>query len=211
VTDGTGGLCGTTLPAGQRRAQHGGDTSNREKVVTMRPVRILLVAIALVAAGIAGWALARGDGYRSGADPAATEAPAPADPAPTPQAPMVRDDAPGTTQPAPRPRIFGFGSEPVYPEEGGFWQLPPGPGLAILVTNARYATRVEFLLTPTGTGTAAHAVSLGVDTDGRDGYTARWHFKDQPLLAHLTVRATGPGGVAEHTVGVYHPDPAEQS
>jgi hypothetical protein len=36
---------------------------------------------------------------------------------------------------------------------------------------------------------------------------AHWRYADQPLLAHLTVRATGPGGATEQTVGVYHPDP----
>jgi hypothetical protein len=202
---------------GCRTAQHGGDTSNQKKVVTVRPVRILVVAVALLAVAGAGWLLA-GNGYRGGygdnqpaASPTVTQAPqaapqaAPLDPAPQDPA-----NAPETTQPAPRPRIFGFGSEPVYPQEGGFWQLPVGPGLAILITDAEHATKVEFLLTPTGTGTAGNARSLGVDRDGRDGYTARWQYSNQPLLAHLTVRATGPGGTAEEVVGIYHPDPTEQ-
>jgi hypothetical protein len=183
----------------------------------MRPVRILLAAIALLAVGLTGWALTTGDGYdRSGADPAVTQAPAPTEPAapvtPAPQVPTGPDGGTpsDTTSPAPRPRIFGFGSEPVYPREGGFWQLPPGPGEAVLVTDARHATKVEFLLTPTGTGVGGQAVSLGVDTNGRDAYTARWRYEDQPLLAHLTVRATGPGGVTEKVVGVYHPDPTQQ-
>ena len=46
-----------------------------------------------------------------------------------------------------------------------------------------------------------------MDTNGRDAYAAHWRYGDQPLLAHLTVRATGPGGTAEQTVGIYHPDP----
>ena len=109
-----------------------------------------------------------------------------------------------------KPRIFGFGSEPVFPQSGGFWQLPPGPGDAVLVTDAEHATKVEFLFTPTGTGVGGLAVRIGQDTNGRDGYMVRWHYKDQPLLAHLTVRATGPGGTAEKVVGVYHPDPVAQ-
>jgi hypothetical protein len=194
----------------------GSDTSDKRKVVTMRSVRILLVALALVAVGLAGWALGARDDYgQPAAAPAATEA--------TPQAtaPAAQGQTPaGATSPsgggttpatraAPRPSIVGFGSEPVYPQKGGFWQLPAGPGEAVLITDAQHATKVEFLLTPAGTGTADQAVSLGVDTNGRDAYVAHWRYADQPLLAHLTVRATGPGGTTEHTVGVYHPDPEQ--
>ena len=181
----------------------------------MRPVRILLVVLAVIAVGLAGWALgARGDDYGDG-QPAAASAATEATPKATTQATTAATtptETPATTpatQAAPRPRIFGFGSEPVYPQKGGFWQLPAGPGEAVLITDAQHATRVEFLLTPAGTGTADQAVSLGVDTDGSDAYVAHWRYADQPLLAHLTVRATGPGGITEHTVGVYHPDPEQ--
>jgi hypothetical protein len=173
----------------------------------MRPVRILLVVLALVAVGLAGWALGGRDPYRQPAadqaTPPATTPAAPSDPAPQGRTP------PATSRPAPRPRIIGFGSEPVYPQKDGFWQLPPGPGEAVLITDAQHATRVEFLLTPTGTGADDRAVSLGVDRDGGDAYVTHWRYADQPLLAHLTVRATGPGGTTEQTVGVYHPDPEQ--
>ena len=168
--------------------------------MTVRSVRILLAAVALIAAGLTGWALgARDDTTQPAAGPAVTEAP-----------PAAPSDPPATTRPAPKPRIFGFGSEPVFPQSGGFWQLPPGPGDVILVTDAEHASKVEFLLTPTGTGTGGLAVRIGQDTNGRDGYMVRWHYKDQPLLAHLTVRATGPGGTAEKVVGVHHADPVAQ-
>jgi hypothetical protein len=39
---------------------------------------------------------------------------------------------------------------------------------------------------------------------------AWWRHQHEPILGHLTVKAIGPGGTAERTVGVYHPDPAEQ-
>jgi hypothetical protein len=199
--------------AADPEAQHGGNTSNPKKVVTMRPVRILLVAIALVAVALAGWAFGRGGGYTEPqTSPAASQAPAPTEPA-EPADPGARDTPPAvdgptdTTQPAPKPRIFGFGSEPVLPEEGGFWRLPSGAGTLTLVTDARYATKVEFWLTPTGTGVADLGVRIGQDTNGRDGYLTNWNYKDEPLLAHLTVRATGPGGTTEQVVGIYHPDP----
>jgi hypothetical protein len=166
----------------------------------MRPVRILLVTIAVVAVGLAGWALGTRDPY---ADPAADPAPAVTTPAPKDQA--TPDP---TTRPAPpRPRIVGFGSEPVLPTDGGFWKLPAGAGILTLVTDAPNATKVEFLLTPTGTEVADLAVRIGQDTNGRDGWLVNWHYDDKPIMAHLTVRATGPGGTAEESVGIYHPDP----
>ncbi|HSK35895.1 MAG TPA: hypothetical protein VLA80_04095 [Actinomycetota bacterium] len=191
----------------------------------MRPVRILLVAIAVVAVGLAGWALGARGGY-SGPDdtatattaapqgePAAAPAPAPdVDPAPeAPTAPGGGGTPDDSNQPAPRPRIAGFGSEPVLPTEGGFWRLSPGGGLLTFVLDAQHATRVEFWLTPTGTNVGDLSRKIGQDTNGRDGWLFNWHYPNEPMLAHLTVKAVGPGGTAEQTVGVYHPDPAEQS
>jgi hypothetical protein len=185
----------------------------------MRLVRILLVALAVVAVGLAGWALGTRDPYGAPAagDPApAASAPA-AEAAVTTPAPAPRDQAtpdpttPEATRPAPpRPRILGFGSEPVLPVEGGFWRLSPGGGLVTFVLDAPHATRVEFWLTPTGTGTADLARRIGQDTNGRDGWLFNWRYPNEPIQAHLTVKAIGPGGTAEETIGVYHPDPAEQ-
>jgi len=167
----------------------------------MRLVRILLVALAVVAVGLAGWALGARDTYNASAaaDPAPAAA-TPAEPAATP------DPA---TQPAPappRPRIVGFGSEPVLPSDGAFWKLPAGAGLLTLVTDAPNATRVEFWLTPTGSAVSDLSGKIGQDTNGRDGWLFNWHYANEPILGHLTVKATGPGGTAEQTVGVYHPD-----
>jgi hypothetical protein len=180
----------------------------------MRLVRILLVALAVVAVGLAGWALGARDPYTTPAagDPApATTAPA-AEAAVTTPAPAPREQASPdpttaphvTTRPAPpRPRIFGFGSEPVLGDDGETWELPAGGGEAYLITDADNATKVEFLWT--ATGAAGPAISIGTDTNGRDAYTARWRYDDVPLRAHLTVRATGPGGTTEHTVNLHHP------
>jgi hypothetical protein len=222
VTDGTPGLCGATLPRHDPGAQHGGDTSEPKKVVTMRPVRILLVAIAVVAVGLAGWAIGDRGGYSAPDDsatattdarpsePAAAPAPAP-DADPAPEAPKAPGGAPDDTdQPAPRPRISGFGSEPVLPTEGAFWRLPSGAGLLTMVLDAQHATRVEFWLTPTGSSVSDLSRKLGQDSNGRDGWLFNWHYPNDPILGHLTVRAIGPGGTAEQTVGVYHPDPGEQ-
>jgi hypothetical protein len=163
----------------------------------MRLIRILLVALAVAAVGLAGWAIGARDAY----DAPAAAAPAPAEPAVTTPDP--------TTRPAPappRPRIAGFGSEPVLPTDGAFWKLPAGAGLLTLVTGAEQATRVEFWLTPTGSSVSNLSRKIGQDTNGRDGWVFNWHYPDEPVLGHLTVKASGPGGTDEQTVGVYHPD-----
>jgi hypothetical protein len=202
--------------------QHGGNTDNLKKIVTMRPVRILLVAIALLAVGLTGWAFGtRGGGYAqpdagvtatTGApqgEPAAAPAPAPAPVDDAPEPPKAGGTPDGTTPPPPRPRILGFGSEPVLPTEGAFWQLPSGAGLLTMVLDAPHATRVEFWLTPTGSGVSDLSRKIGQDANGSDGWLFNWHYPSEPILGHLTVRAVGPGGTAEKTVGVYHPTPGE--
>jgi hypothetical protein len=187
----------------------------------MRPVRILLVAIALLAVGLTGWALGtRGGGYsapEATTAPAATTAPPQVEPA---AAPAPVDDAAAppkaggtpddTAPPVQRPRILGFGSEPVLPTEGAFWRLPSGAGLLTMVLDAPHATRVEFWLTPTGSSVSDLSRKIGQDTNGRDGWLFNWHYPSEPILGHLTVRAIGAGGTAEKTVGLYHPTPGEQ-
>jgi hypothetical protein len=65
--------------------------------------------------------------------------------------------------------------------------------------------KVRFLLSPTGTDTSARL--LGEDTNGGDGWTLAWGYPDEPLTAHLTVKAIGSGGTSPDTVlGLYHPD-----
>jgi len=185
----------------------------------MRPVRILLVAVALLAVGLTGWALGiRGDGYSAPdanatattaapqGEPATAPAPAPTDP--NAGIETIPDGLPpsDTTQPAPRPRIAGFGSEPVLPKEGTFWRLSPGPGLVTFVLDAQHASRVEFWLTPTGSSVSDLSRKIGQDSNGRDGWLLNWNYPDEPILGHLTVKAIGPGGTDEETVGVYHAD-----
>ena len=147
----------------------------------MRPVRILLIVVALLAVAVTGWALAGGDGYRYGTSEATPAHPgrqaepaAPVDPAPA-------------TRPAPRPTPPprpGRGS----PASAASRSTPGGrllaaarrPGLAILISDAEHATRVEFLLTPTGTGGDLAAV-------GQDRMAAtagvQLAVPNEPLLA----------------------------
>jgi hypothetical protein len=108
--------------------------------------------------------------------------------------------------PAPAPRILSVTTIPTLPTEGGFLRLPAGPGTLVFRVRAVNTQKVRFYLTPTGTNTSARL--LGEDTNGRDGWTLAWHYPDQALLAHLTVKSTGPGGTSPDTVlGLYHPEP----
>src|SRR5215211_3585336 len=113
----------------------------------MRPVRIVLVFIALIAVGLAGWALGARGGYgQSGADPAIAEAPA------APDDQVAQDDvagggnAPSVNTPSggsgssgggggpnqppkpPKPVIESISAVPRAPFSGGYLHLDPGPG-----------------------------------------------------------------------------------
>ena len=113
----------------------------------------------------------------------------------------------GLHHPEPVPRILSVTTTPTLPREGGFLRLPAGAGTVLFrVQTVNDTQRVRFLLSPTGTDTAARL--LGEDTNGGDGWTLAWRYPDQPLTAHLTVKAIGSGGTSPDTVlGLYHPDP----
>ena len=186
----------------------------------MRPVRIVLVFIAVIAVGLAGWALGARGGYgQSGADPAITEAPSAPDVqvasdkgagggAPSVNAPSGGSSPSGgieptrTTKPtppkaAPKPVFQGLGTIPDSPHIGTALHLPPAPGEVIFILDIDNATRAQFWLAPTGTAVSDKALWLGEDRNGGNGWTARWRYTEQVPLAHLVVRATGPGGTTE--------------
>ena len=110
-------------------------------------------------------------------------------------------------EPAPAPRILSVTTTPTLPREGGFLRLPAGAGKVLFqVQTVNNTQRVRFLLSPTGTDTTARL--LGEDTNASDGWTLAWRYPDEPLTAHLTIRAIGSGGTSPDTVlGLYHPEP----
>jgi hypothetical protein len=112
----------------------------------------------------------------------------------------------GLHHPDPAPRILSVTTTPTLPREGGFLRLPAGAGtVTFRVQTVNNIQRVRFLLSPTGTNTAARL--LGEDTNGGDGWALAWRYPDQPLTAHLIIKATGSGGTSPDTVlGLYHPD-----
>ena len=64
----------------------------------------------------------------------------------------------------PAPRILDVTTSPrLHSLEGGWLELPPGPGTVVFSVKATNAQRVRFVLTPTGTETAPYAKLLGED------------------------------------------------
>src|SRR4029453_13444297 len=106
---------------------------------------------------------------------------APAAAAPAPEA--------AVTTPAPAPPEQAAPDPPTPPHP-----LPPRP--PTLGVGRRPARR------PAGDPSRKIAQA----PNGRGGWLFNWHSPDEPILGHLTVKATGPGGTDEQTVGVYHPD-----
>jgi hypothetical protein len=190
----------------------------------MRPVRIVLVFIALIAVGLAGWALGARGGYgQSGADPAIAEAPSAPDDqvaqddvagggnAPSVNAPSGGGTSGGETpnppadppvEPRPKPVIERISTVPYAPVIGGYLHLDPGPGEVTFRIKIRNATRAQFWIAPAGAKGDIKAVWLGEDRNGRDGWTIRLWYNSQPLFEQVLVQAIGPGGRDQATFGV---------
>jgi hypothetical protein len=189
----------------------------------MRPVRIVLVFIALIAVGLAGWALGARGGYgQSGADPAITEAPS------APDVQVAQDDVAGggssggggpsggngssggTAGPPPtkppvrpaKPVIERISTVPRAPFSGGYLHLDPGPGEVTFRVKIRNATRALFWIAPADAKGDIKPVWLGEDRNGRDGWSTRLWYNSQPLFEQVLVVAIGPGGRDEATFGV---------
>lgn len=106
-----------------------------------------------------------------------------------------------------KPVIGRVWTTPTLPCDAGWCTLLPPVGTVTFHAAVSGATSVQFLLVPTGTETAAYATSIGLDTDGRDGWTAQYTYADEPLMSHLAVVARGPGGEVESLpFNLYHPE-----
>jgi hypothetical protein len=169
----------------------------------MRPISS--IATALLIAGLAVAGCGRSQPDQPTTPPSqplvVTTAPTPKTPAPV--------SAP-TPAPTHRPRILSVTTIPPLPKEGGFSVLPAGAGTLTVRVRAVNARWVRFYLTPTGTEMFNENQMIGQDTNGRDGWNLAWRYKDEPLLAHITVTAVGANGVTSPwvTLGVYHPESA---
>jgi hypothetical protein len=118
------------------------------------------------------------------------------------QATMVRVQFAVAT---PAPRILEVTTSPrLRTLEGGWLELPSGPGKVVFSVKATNAQRVRFTLTPTGTEVADNAEVLGEDRTPADGFTLLWRYPSQGLSAHLGIQAIGPGGTTDKTFGIAH-------
>jgi hypothetical protein len=169
-------------------------------MTTMRPIRSLATALLVASLAAAGCGTSQPDPPTTppSQPPVVTAPPTPPPPNPTPPAPG----------PTGRPRILSVTTSPTLPREGGFLRLPAGAGTLTFRVRAVNSQKVRFYLTPTGTGMFNENHLIGQDINGRDGWTLTWRYQDEPLTAHLTVKAIGSGGTSPDSVlGLYHPDP----
>ena len=140
------------------------------------------------------------------APPVAVDAAAPAaQPAPVEQSTSPSTKAPRPQPPAPPkkpapPVVGAVTTTPQLSCPDGWCLLPAGAGTITFRADVTGATRVEFFVVPTGTGTWELRRSIGVDRDGRDGWSVRWAYTaDDAPMAHLVVEARGPGGTVQES------------
>jgi hypothetical protein len=165
-------------------------------ISSMRPIRSLATALLVAGLAVAGCGRSQSDQTA-----APTSGPPAVTATPTPKAPA------STPAPA-RPRILSVTTTPALTNEHGWLRLS-GAGTVTFHVRATNAQWVRFSLGPTGTGVRDLAKPLGEDTNGRDGWTLAWPYKDVPLLAYLYVSAAGPGGTSPDTLlSLYHPGSA---
>jgi hypothetical protein len=168
----------------------------------MRPIRTIATALLVASLAAAGCGTSQPD------QPTTPPSQPPVVTAP-PHTPEPGSDPPAPG-PTPRPRILSVTTSPVLAKQGNFLRLPAGAGTLTFRVRAVNTQRVRFYLTPTGTGMFNENQLIGQDTNGRDGWSLAWRYKDEPLLAHLSVSAVGANGTDSPwvTLGLHHPEPA---
>lgn len=95
------------------------------------------------------------------------------------------------------PRIVSVTTEPELPNQGGWLILPPGPGEVTLRISAENVSQVTAWLVPSGTDQRKNAKEIGEDVNAEDGWSIKWQFESEDVMAHILVQAIGPGGVME--------------
>jgi hypothetical protein len=109
-----------------------------------------------------------------------------------------------------QPSILGrsYVTKPFLPEfsasnqiEGipaGGWALPTDQGtIAFTMTATATVDRVQLFLTPLGSGITPTPRLLGTASRSGSTFTYTWHYTNEPLLAKITVVATGATGRSE--------------
>jgi hypothetical protein len=177
----------------------------------------LVVATAALAV-LAGCTGGSPEALRSAPTPPAQSVP----PSVPPSTPSVEPTEGGLTppvSPVPGPPLTPREPPVRKPVIGEVWTTPklpcdvactltPRAGTVTFHAQVSDATRVQFYLVPTGTGTWDNRKSIGVDRSGEDGWSVRYTYADEPLWSHLLVVAHGPAGTTEKLpFNLHHPDP----
>ncbi|HET8680330.1 MAG TPA: Gmad2 immunoglobulin-like domain-containing protein [Micromonosporaceae bacterium] len=86
------------------------------------------------------------------------------------------------------------------------WAMPTGQGTVTFTMSANAGTdRVQLFLTPLGAGATPTPTLLGTAARSGTTFTYAWHYADEPLLAKVTIVATGPAGRNEQVAfNVFH-------
>jgi hypothetical protein len=78
------------------------------------------------------------------------------------------------------------------------WALPTGQGTITFTMKATVTVdRVQVFLTPLGQGTTPTPELLGTATRSGSTFTYTWRYANEPLLAKITIVATGANGRSE--------------
>jgi hypothetical protein len=104
------------------------------------------------------------------------------------------------------PDLPEFHPEPMEGIYGNGWAMPTGQGTIKFTMRASTGTdRVQLFLTPQGAGTKPNPTLLGTATRSGSTFTYTWRYADEPLLAKVSIVATGPAGRSERVAfNVFH-------
>ncbi|HET8659564.1 MAG TPA: Gmad2 immunoglobulin-like domain-containing protein, partial [Micromonosporaceae bacterium] len=107
----------------------------------------------------------------------------------------------------PNPDLPEFHPEPQEGMPAYGWVLPTGQGTITFTMKATTGTdRVQLFLTPLGVGTTPTPELVGTATRSGTTFTYVWRYADEPLLAKISIVATGPAGRSEQVAfRVFHP------
>jgi hypothetical protein len=88
----------------------------------------------------------------------------------------------------------------------GGWALPTGQGTITFTMKATATVdRAQLFMTPLGSGTTPTPRLIGTASKSGATFTYNWHYANEPLLAKISVVATGANGRSEwFAFNVYH-------
>ncbi|ASJ54544.1 hypothetical protein BP422_13835 [Brevibacillus formosus] len=83
--------------------------------------------------------------------------------------------------------------------------LEKGGGKLEIQVEADNTEQVLFWIIPTGSQTWKYRRLIGVDSDGRDGFTLEWKYQDRIYQDHIKIEALGPDGETSFLFNVRTP------